>query len=140
METRDQFIAKRAAYHEAVLREQMAEQYVPEHVYAMWAKDRAERDWKRTRVYDKPIEVHAGAAWCHDHREAGVTLRINPDGPMTNIMELSFGELRELVMAGYHFLLERGEWPLDDEHLIDGRAPGTDDSPVIGEEPPRAEP
>ncbi|HLY75930.1 MAG TPA: hypothetical protein VKU80_17555 [Planctomycetota bacterium] len=121
--SREGFIRTRTAYHKAHLLEQtkkfQARGEIPDEALENWARYQAELDWKRKRVYDRPATLTPASVWQYDHREPGVNIRFNPDGPMVSVISLSFAELRELVLDGETFLDDLGEWTPDDEGHFD---------------------
>jgi hypothetical protein len=109
-EGRESFIARATERHKVAIVTEHGGADIPERAIAMWARQQAETDWKRTRVYDHPVELASAEVWMHDHKEAGVELRFNPDGPMVSIMSLSHAELRDLARDAIAYLTARGEW------------------------------
>lgn len=108
---REKYIEERTAHHKVVLSAAHAGEGIPEHAIDYWAKQQAETDWKRNRVYDLPVEVSHGNVYTYDRHTPGAHLNFNPGGPMVSIQSLSYEELRELTMAALRFLEASDELP-----------------------------
>lgn len=113
-ESKAQYIARRLDYHKAVLKERHHD--IPDSALKYWAEQEAEKEYRQGRVYADPVVIQATEISVYDTtqkfaagKDRGVHLRFNPGGPMVSIMQLSFAELRELVIDAMETLEEEGQ-------------------------------
>lgn len=104
---------------------------MPDHVLDAWALHQAEQEWNKHRVFTQPVLVGTAMVYVQNGTEEhGAILKFNSGGSIETRVELSFAELRALVLDGRQFLADMNEWNPDDEGHFNGYPLGPDGRPA----------
>jgi hypothetical protein len=116
--SKQRFIGDRIPYHQAILAEKHPD--VPLRALEYWAKDAAEKEYRKGRVYADPVQIESAEIHVYDQhasygsgQDRGINLRFNPGGPMVSVMSLSYAEARELAIDLINHIDADGEWSSD---------------------------